>query len=127
MYTSFMLAKIIGPLYLVVGLGLYLDRSFYQKMYQEFMKSPALMYMGGLMALIIGALIVSVHNVWRFNWSFLITLIGWLGVLKGVGLIAFPNKTTELFKQWKVDKWIDKAFWGSLAIGLLLTYFGYFA
>jgi len=127
MYTSYMLAQIIGPVYLIVGLGLLMERSFYAKLLQEFMKSPAMMYLGGLMALIIGFLILSVHNEWRMNWSLLITLIGWLGIVKGVGLVAFPTKFGVLMKQWKVEKWIENGYWVPLVLGVILSYFGYIA
>ena len=43
------------------------------------------------MAIIIGVLIIENHNYWEKSWIVIITLIGWMAVIKGIILIAFPT------------------------------------
>ena len=78
MQTSLFLAKLLGPVLFVTGIGLLANRAGYQAMAKEFLKSRALIYLAGLLALIPGIALVLVHNVWAADWRVLITLFGWL-------------------------------------------------
>ena len=60
-------------------------------MVKEFTKSPALCYLGGVLALFFGLFILMLHNTWDASWTTIITIIGWLSVIKGALLIACPN------------------------------------
>ena len=52
-----------------------------------------------LFAIIIGLLNVLAHNVWEANIKLLVTLFGWLALIKGVILFTFPKQTIKLLKQ----------------------------
>jgi len=127
MQTSIMLAQIIGPIYLIIGLGLFLNQESFKKMYQEFMKSSGLLYLGALMAMIVGALVIQSHNIWRADWTVLITIFGWAAFLKGVALVIIPQPFMDFWKQWKVEKWFNAAMVIYVGLGLAFSYFGYFA
>ncbi len=47
------------------------------------------------MAIIIGLLNILVHNIWEPNISIVVTLFGWLALLKGMMLFTFPKTTTK--------------------------------
>lgn len=53
MTNSIFLAKIIGPYCVIAAIGIFFNRTIYQKMVEDFAKSPALIYLGGALALII--------------------------------------------------------------------------
>ena len=96
MNISITLAQILGPLFLIVGLGVLMNLGLYQKMIKDYIKSSGLIYLGGFMSLIFGILIVHFHNIWILGWPVLITIFGWLGVLKGMGFIMFPKSMCKL-------------------------------
>jgi hypothetical protein len=48
------------------------------------------------LALIAGLAIVNAHNLWVGDWRVLITILGWLLVLRGVTNLMFPGKIQEL-------------------------------
>ena len=85
------------------------------------------MYMGGFMALIAGVLLVTYHNEWVKSWEVIITIIGWLALVKGVALLAFPTMALKFYKPLLKG---NITTWGGVGItilGLILGYYGYIA
>jgi hypothetical protein len=76
------------------------------------------------MAVIIGMILITFHNVWVKNWTTVITVIAWISLIKGIMLIAFP-KFISLFK----DVYKNNFIWGLVVIiiGLVFGYLGFFA
>ena len=92
----------------------------------EFTESPALCYLGGILALFFGLFILNFNNVWTADWMVIITIIGWLSVVKGVLLIVFP-KVYVNFSNWMrmgdaVMRYIGIIY---LLLGLFLTFKGF--
>ena len=57
----------------------------------DFERSPALVFLAALLALIIGLVQVMLHNLWTDPTAILVSLIGWLAILKGILLLAAPE------------------------------------
>lgn len=125
MDTSMFIAQLLAVVYLAVGLGLLLSGDYYKKAMAEMVKSHATMYLGGVMALLAGFLIVSFHNVWE-GWPILVTLIGWLALVKGLVLLIFPEWMMDWSSKWVNKNWAWYA-WVPLVLGALFGYFGFFA
>ncbi len=68
------------------------------------------------------------HNVWVFDWRFIITLIGWLSLVRAVVTIFQPQLIVSIGSKLLKHREI---FFGAAAIdiviGLALSYFGYSA
>ncbi|MBU1125656.1 MAG: hypothetical protein KKC84_06500 [Candidatus Omnitrophica bacterium] len=128
METSVFLAQILGPYCIIVGIGMLLNQKTILKVMEDLLKNTALLYLGGAFSLIIGLLIVVSHNIWSADWKVLITLFGWLGILKGVWLMIFPNTTAHLAKAYHKNKsLLGINLCLMLALGGFLTFVGYFA
>ncbi|MBI5572044.1 MAG: hypothetical protein HY914_19025 [Desulfomonile tiedjei] len=97
METARTLARIIGPIQVIAAIGLVLNRETGQRLIEEFSKSASLCYLGGFMALLLGLVILEFHHTWEARWPVIITLMGWLSVVKGVALVAFPGATVSLW------------------------------
>jgi len=91
MATSRYLAKLMGPVFLAIGVGMLLNAQIYRVMGEQFLQSHALIYLSGLLALPVGIAIVLSHNVWEANWRVLITVFGWLAVIGGAVRIIVPQ------------------------------------
>jgi hypothetical protein len=125
METSIYLAKLIGPIYLVVAAGLLLNQEHYRSVAKEFTASPALFYLSGAMALIIGGLIVMLHNVWS-GWPIVITLLGWAAIAKGVVRMLAPAWATGVIAKMTANKnALTATGLVALALGAYLTAMGY--
>jgi hypothetical protein len=127
MENSLFLARIIGLFCVVIAAGMISNPRAYQKMIEDFSKNLALVYLSGIFALLIGFLMVSMHNVWRADWTVIITIFGWLGLIKGVWLLLLPNtvaKITALYQK-KASLLVFYAVL-MLALGIFLLVKGYF-
>ena len=47
--------------------------------------------LAAFLAIIVGLLNILFHNIWEPDWRFIITAIGWIALLKGLALFAFPS------------------------------------
>ena len=91
MQTSNFLARLLGPILLVLGFSLALNRKAYTEMSREFVASRSLVYLAGTAALTAGLAILLNHNVWTADWRLLITLMGWIATLGGISRLLLPD------------------------------------
>jgi hypothetical protein len=126
MQHSIFLARLIGPIALVAAIGLLVNRTGYRALAHEFLRSPALVYLSGILAMTAGVAIVLHHNVWLLGWPVLLTLFGWMAAVGGAVRTLAPQQVRS-FGEAMLDKpevlTIGGVIW--LAIGLLLCFFGY--
>lgn len=85
MNVSIFLAQALGIYFLVVGILLLVRRQNMQAMVNDFFNNSALKFLGAVIALILGILMVISHNIWDgAGWQTAITIIAWLTFLKGI-------------------------------------------
>lgn len=126
MQTSIFLAQLIGPLFLVVGLGMVANGAGYRTMAEEFLASPALIYIAGLLAFVPGLAIVLLHNVWAFDWRLIITLLGWLSLIGGIFRLLLPRQVTAVGTAMLAQgNYLTGGGIAVLALGAILTVMGY--
>jgi len=80
-----------------------------------------------LLSLLILAIVLT-HNVWVANWRVLITLIGWLMLIRGAVRILAPETIMDYAKNLLRNKQIMPIAGGVTGVlGLVFCYFGYAA
>src|ERR1035441_8149963 len=92
MQRSVYLAKLIGPICLVIGIGMLINGAVYRTIIGEFLHSYALIYIAGVLGMLGGLALVNAHNEWKAGWPVIITLIGWLALLGGIFRILVPQE-----------------------------------
>lgn len=119
--------QLIGVIYLAVGIGIILFPEFYNKVMAGFMDNPTTQYMGGMFAMIAGFLLVRFHNVWVKDWPVIITIIGWIALVKGTLLIVLPKPFMEMSRKF-LSTTSMLTIWAIVAIilGLLCCWLGFF-
>ena len=94
MNKSIYIARLIGPVLLVMAigmaLGLLMEGDSYSSLLKEFIGSRALIFITGVLALTAGLAMVNAHNLWVRDWRVIVTILGWLLVLRGIMLLVFP-------------------------------------
>ncbi len=126
MPTSIFLAKLIGPVMIVIGLAVLINQDEFRKLSQEFLGSRALLFLSGLVLLPAGIAILLVHNVWRLDWRVLITIIGWLITISSAARLLAPRFVAERGGMMlKHPQMPLIAGIGWAAIGFVLFFFGY--
>jgi cytochrome bd-type quinol oxidase subunit 2 len=128
METSIFLAKLLGPFLLVVGAGIVVNAKGYQAMAEDFLASPAMIYLAGALALVGGLAIVIVHNRWALEWPLLITVFGWASIVGGIFRMTFPELVTRIGTAFmKRQALMIGAALVIILGGAYLSYHGYFA
>jgi uncharacterized membrane protein len=128
MQASRFLAQLIGPTFLVIGLGMLANRQGYRAMAHEFLQSRALIYLAGLLALVPGIAIVLAHNVWVLDWRLIITIFGWLAVTGGVARVLFPQKVMAIGERMVTShRYMLGGGIVVLVLGAILAFYGYLA
>jgi hypothetical protein len=124
--VSIFLARLIGPIFVVVAIGVLANGAVYRGLSQEFVRSPALIYLSGLFAMAAGVAVLLNHNVWAADWRVLITLFGWLAAIGGAQRIIWPQ-ATEAAVRWFLTNPTSLVVAGIiwLLIGGVLCFYGY--
>ncbi len=115
MENSLFLAKILGPYITIIALAFLFNPKLYQKILDDFCKNSALIYLSGVFAFLFGLLIVLFHHVW-VSWPVVITVFGWVGLIKGIWLIIFPNTLMKFIPIYQRKTSI-------ITIGLIIALF----
>ena len=128
MELSLFLAQVIGVVLFIVGFGFICNAKHYQKAFVAILKNEGIILFSSMFALILGTIIVLTHNIWETSWVVIITIFGWVGLLKGFSLAVFPKsaikmssamlKTTGMFRLAGVFL---------MLFGGAMLYFGFFA
>ncbi len=126
MELSIFVAKIIAVTYIAISIGQFFGGITYKKMYQDIMGSSAFMVSMGLFGIVIGFLLIEYHNIWVWNWTVIVTIIGWAALIKGIMFLAFPN-ALKIFEPMFTGKFLKVFPYFTLAFGLLMGYFGFIA
>jgi hypothetical protein len=111
--------------YLSAALGAVFSKDLYRRVLDDTFKNAALAYFMGFTAVIIGLLIVNYHNTWAWNWTVLVTILGWLALVKGILIIAFPRFVESYSKLILAGRGLQLFPYVAVFIGLLFGYFGF--
>jgi hypothetical protein len=94
MATSRYIARLMGPLLLIIGIGMVMgmltEGDGYSSLLEEFIGSRALIFVTGVLALVAGLAVINAHNVWVRDWRVIVTVLGWLLILRGIMNLIFP-------------------------------------
>jgi hypothetical protein len=124
--TSIFLAKLIGPVLLVMGAGMLVNASAFRPIFEEIVRNRALVVIAGLITMPAGLAIVLTHNVWVASWPVLITVIGWLTAISGAFRLLAPQDAIKFGRKMYEQPngvFIGAAIWA--ALGAILCFFGY--
>ncbi len=126
MENSIFLAKVIGLLGAISTLIIIIRYKKYLEMEEYAAKNPVIIYLSGFFILIIGILLVISHQVWTWGWQVVITIIGWLVLIKGVIRILFPETVIRLIEKKKNNRKFLLAEVIVFIVSLYLIYQGFF-
>ncbi|MDR3583220.1 MAG: hypothetical protein P4L62_02580 [Candidatus Pacebacteria bacterium] len=115
--------QLLGVTFFALGLGMLANPKEARKFFEEVTEHVGLIYYGGLMALVIGYLLLAFGGQ-----SLVLFFIGWLALLKGFFLLLFPSSTIKLGKTIAKKKmYLAVSTWVVMLMGLLFLFIGFFA
>jgi hypothetical protein len=98
MNTANTLAVLMGSALVIVGITVF-NKSYFNAVMTDLVNSKGLLWVTGLITFVMGTVIVALHNVWSADWRVLVTLLGWLTVIKGAVIILFPSSMTLFYRR----------------------------
>lgn len=124
--TTIFLAGLWGPAILAVGIGFFVSREHYLRIYRDIQREPLALLMFGMAGIAVAILHITAHNTWDTGLEMIISFLGWALLLKAVVMTIMPNFT---------DKFGDKVSTNStmltiiglvmVGVGAYLTYAAY--
>ena len=128
MAESIFLARLLGLLFLVVGAVILFNPRPFRAMVGEVVRSVTLVYLFGVIDFAAGLAIVLTHNVWLASWPVLITLIGWILLIRGAVRVLIPDTIMSYAAKFVANPQFFLL--SGVVVGILgavLCYFGYLA
>lgn len=123
--TTLVLARILGGYMAITGVALLIHRDMAEELLERLKSDFPLMFTLAILALVMGLVVVSIHNVWTGPVSIVISLIGWLAVIEGFGIMVLRQRYIALVAPLVRPAWAAVA-WSVAAIllGLWLLWAG---
>ncbi len=119
------LSRIFGPYFFVMGLWVLFRNDEAHRFWNAVKNTPPLMVFGGAFNLLIGFTILSTYRSWSFEIPILLTIIGYLQVLKGVLTLFVQEKTIAATERLiAFDRKLSIL---PIIIGLLLCFYAVYA
>jgi uncharacterized protein YjeT (DUF2065 family) len=85
------LARIYGIVTLTAALAALLKPDFMGRIIADFERSPGLTYVTALFGLILGLVMVALHNLWTDIAAILVSLLGWIVLVESILMFAAPE------------------------------------
>ena len=86
--------------------------------------SKGLAWTLGIVTFLAGAVTVSLYNVWSSSWEVLVSIIGWLLLIKGVFITLFPNASIPFYRKVASNSLLVISGVIAIIIGVILLYLG---
>jgi uncharacterized membrane protein HdeD (DUF308 family) len=125
MDTTIFLAQLWGPIILAVGVGVYVSRAYYVRIYRELERESLSMLVFGMVAMAAGIAQILFHNVWETLSQIVVSMLGWALLLKGASFIISPNWVDKVGDKWANMKLVPYTGVAMFVLGAYLTWFGY--
>jgi hypothetical protein len=120
MDRSSFLARLIGPTFVAIALGMLINLSIYERMIAEALRPGILLYLSGLLSLLAGLAIINLHNKWHMDWRVIITMLGWLMTIGGI-IRNHDRGSATGFERADIVYFDDDAFLGDFNKGDSMT------
>ena len=94
MQTSQLIARLTGPVFAGIGIGILTNRATYREIPGQFLAGYPFFYFSGILALVSSLAILNAHHVRTRDWRSVVNAFGWVLSLVGVYRIVAPEFVT---------------------------------
>jgi len=113
----------MGSALVIVGITV-LNKSHFNAVMTDLVNNKGLLWVTGLITFVMGMVIVALHNVWSADWRALVTLLGWLTVVKGAVIMLFPSRMILFYRRFLSNHLLSYSGIYALVLGGLLLFLG---
>jgi len=125
MNVSVAITQVLGIIFAVMGLSVVIDRKEVSTALERVTQDRGFLWLWSFLILTMGAVIVVMNNVWTSGLPLLVTILGWLTIIKGAFLLLLPGPAISLYRKCNTNGVL--IFGGIVAfiLGLVLLYLGF--
>ena len=117
------LAQILGIIFTVAGLSFMLNKKGVRALLET--KNDSFLWLYGFIALTFGAVILALNDSWNSGLVSLITLMGWLSIVKGIALTFFPESAASMYRKVVSSGFLTFSGLVALVLGIFFLYKGF--
>ena len=125
MCLSIFLAQVIGCYLFLMSLAMLIHQQRFKKTMSDYLGSATLITLTGAVSLAVGLLIIVDHNIWVPDWPVIITLIGWILLLRGLMRLFVPEAFVKMSKDMLGKVVHTLMCWVRLVVGIYLIWAGF--
>jgi hypothetical protein len=122
MDISVVIAEVLGIFFVVMGVAMVVSGKATVSAIEESVEHKGMLFMWGLLALLVGSVIVVLNNVWTTGLPLLVTILGWLALIKGAFILLAPAAAASLYRKFGKSGMIVFVGVVAFVIGLVLLY-----
>ena len=111
---------------MIISLAILIKPKYLKGLFVE-VENETKMFCWGVVSLVIGLAMVLSYNVWVQSWQVIITILGWLTLLKGLLVLFAPEFMKSQAKKIENQQWLPIALVVGVFLGLVITYLGFTA
>ena len=126
MELSNFLANIFGLSIIAVSLSLLLYPKNIKKIFDS-VQNETILFSTGIISFVIGTAMILSHNIWTYDWRVIVTLLGWVILIKGIIRLFLPELAIKMAQKMVNNKWIPSILVAEVILGCVLIYFGFTA
>ena len=128
MDKSHAIARLTGPVFSAIGIGMLANGAVYRQMAAQFIGGYPLIYFSGILLLVTGLTILNMHSHWTRDWRSVITALGWVFTCVGTFRIVAPQFVNCVAGAILANNGVLSGFGiALLALGSFITFKGYVA
>jgi hypothetical protein len=121
-----MFARVLGPFLVIVDVTAVLRASEMQTLLKDFTANSLWTWVVGAFVLLGGLVIIALHQYWHGAAAIIVSALGWLVVLRGLLLLAFPEVFVSIGNSViEATAWWKAACIAFALVGVCLTYVGW--
>ena len=117
------LAVLMGSALVIVGITLF-NKSYFNAVVTDLANSKGLLWLTGFITFVMGMVIVALYNVWSADWRVLVTVLGWLTVIKGALIMLFPSGMMLFYRRFLSNHLLTFSGIYAVILGALLLFLG---
>ena len=99
MEATIFLAKFWAIYFIVMAIAVLINPKRLKAIVESIFKSDSEMWIAGVFTFLLGIGLVLTHNVWDTTLEIVVSVIGWLTLVKGIMYVTLPDTIKNLGKN----------------------------
>ena len=120
--STIFIAQVLGIFFVIAGVSMIVNRRGTAEAIRASVENRGILWLWGFLAVLVGATVVMQNNVWTSGFPLLVTILGWLAVVKGAFILILPASAVTLYRKVNGSAMLVISGIVAVILGLVLLY-----